>query len=91
LRQQGAADDAIDRLVAAIASPEFGGQVAVLRCERGEVVDGRDLAVVQGGGTAFLIKPVTVDEPTLEISECSLTAIRAVLTNWLAELSARQN
>ena len=91
LRQQGAADDAIDRLAAAIASPEFGGQVAVLRCERGEVVDGRNLAVVQGGGTAFLIKPVTVDEATLEISECSLTPVRALLTNWLAELSARQN
>ena len=91
LRQHGAADAAIDRLAAAIARPEFGGQVAVLRCERGEVVDGRNLAVVQGGGAAFLIRPAAVADAVLDISECSLTAVRTLLTNWLAELSARQN
>src|SRR3972149_2439571 len=57
LVNHGMTEDGAQQLVAAMTVPEFGGSGAVLRWGKGQVVDGRNLAVVQGVETAWLLKP----------------------------------
>jgi hypothetical protein len=91
LRDLSATGKLSEQFIAAIAAPDFGGQVAVLKCEQGETVDGRNLAVVQGGGAAFLIHPDTADPQLLEVVAANAGTLRSLVTNWLAEFSSRQN
>lgn len=82
---------ALDGLVDAIAHPKFGGMIAILQVRNNEATDARNLALVQGTQAAYLFTQSASDPETIEINTTDETKLRSLLTNWLAELSARQN
>lgn len=77
-----------ETLMATLAEPEFGGTLALLRCEKGQVVDARDLAVVQGSETAWLVSQAETGSAELEVSACDEQIIRSLLAEWIGELSS---
>jgi len=91
LLASGLSGTGVDDLVEAIASPKFGGMVAILECENGEAVDARNLALVQGTDAAYLLTQSSADPETLDITTTDEPKLRSLLTHWLAELSARHN
>src|SRR4030067_308543 len=70
------------QLVAAMTVPELGGSVAVLRCEKGQVVDGRNLAVVQGVEMAWLVKQAKVGSGKLAVTSCDEASFRSLIADW---------
>jgi len=77
---------AIDHFLATFAKPDFGGAIALMRCQRDEVVDGRNVAVVQRGEAALWVKQVVPGEPLLEVATIHAAHMRELLAAWLAEL-----
>ncbi len=77
-----------EALLAALTEPEFGGTLALLRCKKGQVVDARNLAVVQGPETAWLVCQAEPGSAEFEISTCDEEIIRSLLSKWIGELSS---
>ena len=87
LVNHGMTVDGAQQLVAAMTVPEFGGSLAVLQCEKGQVVDGRNLAVVQGAETAWLVKQAKVGSGKLAVTSCDEAGFRSLIADWIGELS----
>lgn len=87
----GLTGESADLVIAAVQGPVFAGTVAVLRCENDEIVDARNLLVIQDETIALLIQQVVPGEPTLEIKSCDAADLRSQVTNWIFELSGQQN
>jgi hypothetical protein len=77
-----------EAFLSALTAPEFGGTLALLRCEKGEVVDGRDLAVVQGVESSWLVRAADSGADEFELLACDKEVIRSLLSEWIGELSA---
>jgi hypothetical protein len=76
-------------LVSALAAPEFGGTIALLKAGDDEVEDARNLALVQGGDAAWLIKQTTPGAETFEVMTTDGLEVRKLLVQWFAELSVQ--
>jgi hypothetical protein len=87
LEKQGIESAVAAPLLSALANPEFGGTLAVLRCDEAQIVDGRNFAVVQGGGTSWLVRLADSGSGEFELSACEAGTIRSLLTDWIEELS----
>ncbi len=91
LSDVGITGPAAETLLETVAAPEFAGTVAVLRCQNDEIVDGRNLLVVQGKQVALLLKQAVPGEPTLEVTSCDAGDVRSLVTNYIYEMSNEQN
>ncbi len=91
LNENGLTGAAADLVVDTLANPQFAGTVAVLRCQNDEIVDGRNLLVVQGKKVTLLLKQVVPGEPLLEVTTCDAGDLRSLATNWIYEMSNQQN
>lgn len=87
LGKQGIQPDMGEALLASLADPEFGGTVAILRCKKGQVVDGRNVALVQGAGTAWLLSQTKPGSTDLDLATCDGNLVRSLLTDWIGDLS----
>src|SRR3990172_9355276 len=87
LGRQGVEADVAETLLASLAGPEFGGTLAVLRCKKGQVVDGRNFALVQGAGRAWLLSQAKPGSTQLELATCDGNRVRTLLSGWVGELS----
>jgi hypothetical protein len=90
LALHGITGDSAEVVIATVDNPEFAGTVAVLRCENDEVVDARNLLVLQGDEDVLLLKQVVPGEPTLEIKSIDVSALRDQLSNWIYEFSNQE-
>jgi hypothetical protein len=86
LRQLQWPESVIHTFIETLQRPVFGGAIAVLRCERREVVDARNLALVQGPQTALWMKQGVPGEPVLEVATVAARQVHELLAAWLAEL-----
>lgn len=77
------------RLVAALAAPDFGGTIGLLKVGEDEVEDARNLALLQGQGAAWLIKQTIPGADTFELTTTDGFEVRRQLVEWFAELSVR--
>jgi hypothetical protein len=77
-----------ESLLASMTAPEFGGTVAILRCKQGQVVDARNLAVIQGSEAAWLVCQAEPASAGFEVSACDEGMMRSLLSDWIGELSA---
>lgn len=89
LSEQGVAGAAAETVLEALTTPEFAGQVAVLRCEGNEIVAGRNVMVIQGAKSALLLKPSATTEAALDLTATDEAGLRTLLSTWLTELSAQ--
>lgn len=87
LKKQGVEVGVAEPLLAALADPEFGGTLAALRCQKAQVIDGRNLAVVQGAETAWLVRQPEPGSAEFEVAACNDEILRALLSDWIGELS----
>lgn len=87
LEKQGVDVDVAEPLLAALAAPEFGGTLAALRCRKAQVIDGRNLAVVQGETSAWLARQSEPGSSRLEIGICDEAKVRSLLSEWIGELT----
>jgi hypothetical protein len=78
-----------DSLVGALAAPEFGGNIALLKLNGDQVEDARNVAVVQAAGAAWLVKQTTPGAETFEVITTDGLALRRLLIQWIAELSVQ--
>lgn len=76
-------------LVEALISPQFGGNIALLKAGDDEVEDARNLALVQGPDAAWLIKQTTPGAETFELVTTDGLAVRKLLIQWFAELAVQ--
>jgi hypothetical protein len=88
LEKHGVEAGIAEALPAALAEPEFGGTLALLRCKKGQIVDGRNLAVVQSADTAWLLHQAEPGSKEFEVSACDEGIVRSLLSDWIGELSA---
>jgi hypothetical protein len=88
LEKQGVDSGLASGLLSALVEPEFGGTLALLRCKKGQVVDGRNLAVVQGDKAAWLVRPTEPGSKEFAVSTCDAAFVRSLLSDWIGELSA---
>jgi hypothetical protein len=87
LDKQGVSANVAERLSAALADPEFGGTLALLRCKKAQVVDGRNFALVRGQGTTWLARQAESGSADLEVAACDAGTMRSMLSDWIGELS----
>lgn len=87
LKEQEVEGHVAETLLAALANPEFGGTLATLRCKKARVVDGRNLAVVQGESAAWLVRQSEPGSSELEVGVCDEADLRSLLSEWIGELS----
>ena len=76
-----------ESLVNALAAPVLGGTIALLKINNDEAEDARNLALVQGADTAWLIKQSTPGAETFELTTTDGLEVRKLLVQWFAELS----
>lgn len=89
LQKEGVEATVAESLLTVLAEPEFGGTLAILRCEKAQVVDGRNLAVVQGTEGSWLVRQTDPGSDELEVAACSSQIVRSLLSDWIAELSGQ--
>jgi hypothetical protein len=87
LAEHGLSGEPADVVIETIANPKFAGMVAVLQCEQDEIVDARNLMVIQGEAIALLLRQVEAGSETLELVSCDVDDLRSQLTQWIYELS----
>ena len=68
--------------------PTFRGNIAMMRCREGEIVDARNAAIVQDQHVAWFIAQQTPGEPQLTISATTASQMATRLSQWYDELSA---
>lgn len=73
-------------LIDALSSPKFGGNIAMLRCENQQIVDGRNPAVVQGAQSAWMFLPNTEDGSTITVMRSNAAMFKDQLVNYFKEL-----
>jgi hypothetical protein len=79
---------ALAELMRALEHPTFRGNVAMLRCREGEIVDARNAAIVQDEHVAWFIAQQTPGETPLAVSATSASQMATELSQWYGELSA---
>lgn len=87
LRKESFAVAAIEKFLDSLEHPVFRGNIAMLRCHDGEVVDARNAAIVQDQRVAWFITQQTPGEPQLTISTITASQIASRLSQWYDELS----
>lgn len=88
-RAGGLSATGAESLVNALAAPQFGGNIALLKIEDDEAEDARNLALVQGSDAAWLFKQTTPGANTFDITTTDGLAVRRLLVQWLAELTVQ--
>ncbi len=88
LEQAGFSAEAARLLLQAIHHPDLGGTITFLRVHEQQIVDGRDLAMVQDAQTAWLIRQVVPGEPDLSLETVTAAQYSAALLNTLNNLLA---
>jgi len=78
---------ALAELMSALEHPKFRGNVAMLRCRDGEIVDARNAAIVQDEHVAWFIAQQTPGETRLTINTTTASQIATRLSQWRDELS----
>lgn len=73
-------------LIDALATPTFGGNIAMLRCEQQQIVDGRNPAVVQGPQSAWMFLPDATDGSTISIAQSNTVMLKEQLIKYFKEL-----
>jgi hypothetical protein len=88
LKQAGMPPEAIKAYLASNNEQSFYGTLALLRIEKGEVSDARNLAIVCAE-TSWMVRQVEAGQPLLELSTACANDLKTVLRTWLAEFSAK--
>lgn len=83
LQANGFAPESANRLVQTIHSPTLGGTIAFLQVDEQEVVDGRNLALVQDDQAAWLIQQAVPGEPVLTVETVTAVAYSTALLKAL--------
>lgn len=86
LAQAAVADDLAIGLVTAIAEPVFSGNIALLRCVGEEIVDARNILILQGPTTAWSVGQANPGQPTLQVQAVSADQTRNQLKSLSNEL-----
>jgi hypothetical protein len=73
-------------LIDALATPRFGGNVAMLRCEKQKIIDGRNPAVVQGPQNAWIFLPDPENGSIISIVQSNAAIFKEQLVKWFKEL-----
>ncbi len=87
LQSHGLTGSALEELVSAIEHPAFGGSIALVQCQKDEIVDGYNLALVQGQRSAWLMEPAGENQLRLEATDAA--HLRQRLTEHLTALAPR--
>jgi hypothetical protein len=86
LQAAGFTAEAAERLVQTLYSPQLGGTVAFMQVVEQEVVNGRNLAMVQDKQTAWLIQQVVPGEPLMRIETVTAVTYSTALLETLTSL-----
>ena len=86
LQANGFAAESAAQLVQAIHSPTLGGTIAFMQVADQEVVDGRNLAMVQDEQTAWLIQQAVPGEPVLNVVTVTAVSYSTALLEALNRL-----
>jgi len=86
LQANGFADESAAQLVQTIHAPTLGGTIAFMQVEDQEVVDGRNLAMVQDEQAAWLIQQAVPGEPVLSVVTVTAVAYSTALLEALNSL-----
>lgn len=86
LQANGFASEAAERLVQTIRSPQLGGTIAFMRVMDQEIVDGRNLAMVQDDRTAWLVQQIVPGEPVMRVETVTAVTYSSALLETLTGL-----
>ena len=86
LQANGFAAASAERLVQTIHSPSLGGTIAFMQVDDQEVVDGRNLAMVQDDQVAWLMQQAVPGEPVLNVMTVTAVAYSTALLEALNSL-----
>lgn len=86
LQANGFAAESAAQLVQTIHSPTLGGTIAFMQVDDQEVVDGRNLAMVQDDQSAWLIQQAVPGEPVLNVVTVTAVAYSTALLEALNSL-----
>ena len=87
LHQYGLTNGQAEQLIDSIQHPIIGGNVALLKCEGEEIVDARNLALVQGQQSSWSIRQAEQEPQLFIIETTNSSAVRLLLSSWLTELT----
>lgn len=86
LQQAGFPLETARRFIQTLYQPELGGTIAFMRIREQQIVDGRNLALVQDQQVAWLIRQVTPGEPVLRIETVNAKMYSTALLDTLNSL-----
>lgn len=76
-----------NNLLDVMENPQLSATVALLRCQESEVVDARNIALLKGSQTDWLIKQTVAGEPIFEIQSITADSFFKILVDQLVELA----
>jgi hypothetical protein len=76
------------RLLIALQSPAFLGEVALLKCIHQTIVDARDIAIIQDQHTAWYATQIVPGELRLHAASADIPTLRSLLSRYLMELTS---
>jgi hypothetical protein len=88
LRSNGLSEAAAQSLAQALVKPVFGGSIAVMACQKNSVTDARNVAVVQGAESAWVMRQTEPGKAMLTLTSGSAEVLNHLLATWLGELLA---
>ena len=86
LQMNGFSLEAAEQFAQTIHSPQLGGTIAFMQVNDQEIVDGRNLALVQDNRAAWLVQQAVPGEPVLSITTITAVSYSAALLATLNNL-----